>query len=55
MILGLGGYPSDPYKIFIIPLDKVDYSEIKYEYLCQFEKYIPNKPFYFDTATKKLS
>lgn len=55
MVLGLGGYPSEPYKIFIIPLDRIDHSEIKYEYLSRFEKNIPNKPFYFNTETKQLS
>ncbi len=55
MVLGLGGYPLDPYKIFIIPRDKIDHSEIQYEYLALFEKNNPNKPFNFNPATKKLS
>ena len=55
MVLGLGGYPSNPDKIFIIPLDRINKSEIKYEYLSLFEKNNLNKRFYFDPATKKLS
>lgn len=55
MILGLGGTPSKPFRIFIVPLEKFNHPCIKNYDLTRFMRTNPYKPFYYDTKQKLLS
>ncbi|MCZ7401672.1 MAG: hypothetical protein O8C61_05570 [Candidatus Methanoperedens sp.] len=54
MVLGLGGTAANPEQIFIVPLNRLKYPDIKKYYLDQFEKRNKNKPFSYNSLRKKL-
>ncbi|SNQ60872.1 hypothetical protein [Candidatus Methanoperedens nitratireducens] len=55
MILGLDGTPSNPNYIFIIPLERLKYPDIKNHYLNKFKRPNTNKPFWYDPIRKQLT
>lgn len=55
MVLGLGGTASEPDQIFIIPLKRLQYRDIKKHYLDKFKRKNKYKPFFYYPETKDLS
>lgn len=51
--LGIGGEPSSPKQLYIIPLDKIFSNKIDQSFLTEFEQ-VPSRDFYFDNKLKSL-
>ena len=48
VVIGVGGTPTNPDRVFVVPLKRLKYSFAKEEYLQPFEKKDVNKNFFYD-------
>lgn len=54
VVIGLGGDPSDPEEVYIVPLEKLKYPYVKKEYLQRFRRKKTDGFFYFDAENGNL-
>ena len=52
--IGLGGEPSSPETVYVLPLRALKYSTAKEAYLTKFKREDPSKMFYYDKGQKTL-
>lgn len=52
--LGIGGEPSSPKQLYIIPLNKIFSDKVDQSFLKEFEQ-VPSRNFFFDYKSKSLS
>ncbi len=49
VILGIGGKPTNPKRVFLVPLNQIKYPDVKIDYLEKFERRDPKKYFSLDS------
>lgn len=54
VVIGIGGDPSEPDEVYIVPLEKLKYPYVKKDYLQRFRRKKPAAFFYFDQADGRL-
>jgi hypothetical protein len=54
IVIGVGGEPSNPAELFIVPLDRLQTNSISQDAINQYKKYNMGKRFYWDYKMKKL-